>query len=115
MIPMSVVMPYPLPPDCASKDPTAVLCGDIHQRKCPFLGQLFIVLEDTWLIAVGPIIASRPARDAGLDISLLERLFESDVYMTYTATGVGKTGSDYFTSPPCTHLIRVSTLLLKRE
>jgi len=112
---MSVVMPYPLPPGCASKDPAVVLCGDIHQRKRPFSWQLFIVLEDTWLIAVGPIIASRPARDAGLDISLLERLFESDVYMTYTPAGAGKTGSEYFTSPPCTHLIRVSTLVLERE
>ena len=59
---------------------------------------------------MGPIIASRPARDGGLDISLLERLFERDVYMTYTQTSSGTDSAQYYASPPCTHLIRVRAL-----
>ena len=31
-MPISVVMPNPLPPGCATKDPAIILCGDIHQR-----------------------------------------------------------------------------------
>ena len=45
-----------------------------------------------------------------MDISLLERLFERDVYMTYTQTSSGTDKSQYYASPPCTHLIRVCAL-----
>ncbi|WVQ66614.1 uncharacterized protein L199_004798 [Kwoniella botswanensis] len=64
LIPLSVVVPYPPPKGFRSVDPVVVLCGDIHQ--------------------LGPIISSSEARDGELDVSLLERLFQQEVYASHS-------------------------------
>ncbi|WWD04020.1 hypothetical protein V865_002083 [Kwoniella europaea PYCC6329] len=64
LIPLSVVVPYPLPKGFRSVDPVVVLCGDIHQ--------------------LGPIISSPEARDGELDVSLIERLFQQEVYASHS-------------------------------
>ena len=61
-VPLSVVLP-PSHPLLISNDPVVVLCGDVHQ--------------------LGPIIPSFEARQGELDVSLLERLFERDVYAAH--------------------------------
>ncbi|WWC71188.1 uncharacterized protein I206_105141 [Kwoniella pini CBS 10737] len=63
-IPISVVIPYPLPNGFRSIDPTVVLCGDTQQ--------------------LGPIISSLEARDGELEVSLLERLFQREVYASHS-------------------------------
>lgn len=63
LIPLSVVLPCSLPDGMYSPDPMVVLCGDIHQ--------------------LGPVIPSQAARDGELDVSLLERLFQRELYATH--------------------------------
>jgi len=46
MVPISVVMPYPLPPGCATKDPAIILCGDIHQRE--FRHEMLDIADGKW-------------------------------------------------------------------
>nr|XP_019000047.1 uncharacterized protein I203_07582 [Kwoniella mangroviensis CBS 8507]OCF63508.1 hypothetical protein I203_07582 [Kwoniella mangroviensis CBS 8507] len=64
LLPLSVVVPYPLPQGYRSVDPVVVLCGDIHQ--------------------LGPVISSPEARDGELDVSLLERLSQQEVYASHS-------------------------------
>ncbi|WWC89628.1 uncharacterized protein L201_004553 [Kwoniella dendrophila CBS 6074] len=64
LIPLSVVVPYPLPKGYNTVDPTVVLCGDSQQ--------------------LGPIVSSSEARDGELDVSLLERLFDREIYATHS-------------------------------
>ncbi|KAK1921912.1 P-loop containing nucleoside triphosphate hydrolase protein [Papiliotrema laurentii] len=63
LVPISVVLPYPIHVDCPMIDITVVLCGDVYQ--------------------LGPVISSQEAREAGLDMSLLERLSEREVYKNH--------------------------------
>nr|XP_019043149.1 hypothetical protein I302_07720 [Kwoniella bestiolae CBS 10118]OCF22079.1 hypothetical protein I302_07720 [Kwoniella bestiolae CBS 10118] len=90
LIPLSVVVPYPLPEGFRSVDPVIVLCGDMHQ--------------------LGPIISSQEARDGELDVSLLERLFLREVYAAHSrARGRQKLDNGHHTSDweaPFTNLVQ---------
>ncbi|TFK37683.1 P-loop containing nucleoside triphosphate hydrolase protein [Crucibulum laeve] len=64
LIPMSVVVTRPATNGIATLLPQLVLCGDINQ--------------------LGPVVASENARNAELDVSLLERLSERSVYTSHS-------------------------------
>ncbi len=95
--------------------PQLTLCGDINQRSC-FLSKNYIWLEILTLsfFLVGPLITSEEARAAEFEMSLLERLFERELYSQYwelVHTGVGKFAGQNANKesplPPFTRLVKV--------
>ncbi|KAK4687921.1 hypothetical protein P7C73_g2188, partial [Tremellales sp. Uapishka_1] len=106
LIPMSIVLPYPLGDNIRTEDPLLVLCGDIHQCTLLLLPALSIY---SYKITVGPIIPSEAARDGELDISLLERLFMRGVYADHPSARGSRSarwvnGERY--RPPFTNLVK---------
>jgi hypothetical protein len=89
--------------------PQLVLCGDPNQ--CAFRSLSDIELVDRCaIVAVGPIVCSEAARDAELDVSLLERLFERSLYRDHLkARGnmYGRHGAPAFV--PFTNLAKVGS------
>ncbi|KAF7321050.1 hypothetical protein HMN09_00192300 [Mycena chlorophos] len=99
LIPIAVVLPGTQPDLSASPSklsfgfvkpvaplvvcPQLVLCGDPNQ--------------------LGPIVASDAARDAELDISLLQRLFDRNVYSSFVRKGLTLLASTHFR--PFTNLV----------
>ena len=88
--------------------PQLVLCGDPNQcERLPNPREgLFLIFVDA---LVGPIVASDAARAAELDVSLLERLFESPLYSTHPKSEDEST-TDYQrfnANVPCTNLVKV--------
>lgn len=69
----------------------------------------------TYIYVVGPVIPSQDARDGELDISLLERLFQRDVYAAHpkakinlskAAQRLARTVAESY-RPPFTNLVKV--------
>ena len=90
-IPLSVVLPPPV--QHAGPEPVVVLCGDIHQ--------------------LGPSISSEDARQGELDVSLLERLFDREVYASHqmSRTSIQRSSvhvNGHSDPPSFANLVRVS-------
>ena len=116
---MSVVLPHSLPVHLMGREPLVVLCGDIHQRD--LTSQICCLMFTS--IAVGPVIPSQEARDCELDISLLERLFQRDVYAAHPLARTNLNKATQLLArtlaqsyrPPFVNLVKVSLILLSSD
>ncbi|KAF7297231.1 hypothetical protein MIND_00956200 [Mycena indigotica] len=99
LIPISVVLPGPQPTPSASNSPvTGLSFGSVKPTITP---QLVLCGDPNQL---GPIVAADAARDAELDISLLQRLYDREAYSSLVKKGFTLLLSSHFR--PLTNLVK---------
>ncbi|KAJ7057940.1 P-loop containing nucleoside triphosphate hydrolase protein [Mycena amicta] len=99
LIPISVVLPFgSVRPgkqaDLSASPSTGLSFGSVRPAISP---QLVLCGDPNQL---GPIVAADAARDAELDVSLLQRLFDREVYSSYVKKGYTPLSSTLFRPHP---------------